>query len=192
MPVRAINPDACCNALEISDHEYGYDVQAQIDLHAIHPTWIMDDRYYTRRVPLSNTTSLSFIFLDTSPCVSEYRSSSPSRWDPCGTEYPTCSVAGGKDDFEGDCHFHANIMSQDCLVQFQWFKRQLAAVPKTDWLIIVGHHPLDELDVQDFVSAADARGFDLYLNGHAHTLTYYMIDGVAKYITSGAGGELPA
>jgi len=171
----------------LGNHEYGYNVQAQIDLHNTHPTWIMDARYYTKRVALSSSQFVSMIFLDTSPCVSEYRSSSPSRWDPCGTQYPTCSLSGGSDDFEGSCHFHQNIMTQDCGAQLAWFKTKLAAVPKDDWLILVGHHPLDELDVEDFVSAASSHGFDLYLNGHAHTLTHYMIDGIAKYVTSGAG-----
>jgi len=162
-------------------------VQAQIDLGNIYPTWVMPARYYTQRVALSSSQHLSMIFIDSSPCVSEYRASSPARWDPCGSQYPTCSLSGGDDDFEGSCHFNANILSQDCGAQLSWFKTQLAAVPKDDWLIIVGHHPLDEMDVEDFVSAAEARGFDLYLNGHAHTLTHYMIDGSAKYVTSGAG-----
>ena len=171
----------------LGNHEYGYNVQAQIDLSNIYPSWVMPARYYTKRVSLSSSQHLSMIFLDSSPCVSEYRSSSPSRWDPCGSYYPTCSLSGGHDDFEGTCHFNANILSQDCGAQLSWFKTQLAAVPKDDWLILVGHHPLDEFDVEDFVSAAEARGFDLYLNGHAHTLTHYMVDGSAKYVTSGAG-----
>jgi len=171
----------------LGNHEYGYNVQAQIDLSDIYPTWVMPARYYTKRVSLSPSQHLSMIFLDSSPCVSEYRSSSPSRWDPCGTTYPTCSLSGGHDDFEGTCHFNANILSQDCGAQLSWFKTQLNAVPKDDWLILVGHHPLDEFDVEDFVSAAEAHGFDLYLNGHAHTLTHYMVDGSPKYVTSGAG-----
>jgi len=171
----------------LGNHEYGYNVQAQIDLHAIYPTWIMDDRYYTRRVALSSSQSATMIFLDSSPCVSEYRASTRSRWDPCGTMYPTCSLSGGHDDFEGTCHFNQNILSQDCGKQLAWFKKELSAVPKDDWLLIIGHHPLDEIDVEDFVTPAASHGFDLYLNGHAHTLTHYMIDGSAKYVTSGAG-----
>jgi len=147
----------------------------------------MDARYYTRRVQLSSSQYASMIFLDSSPCVSEYRASAPARWDPCGTEYPTCSLSGGHDDFEGTCHFNQNIVAQDCGAQFAWFKKALDAVPKGDWLLLVGHHPLDEMDVEDFVTAATSHGFDLYLNGHAHTLTHYMIDGSAKYVTSGAG-----
>ena len=31
------------------------------------------------------------------------------------------------------------------------------------------------------------HGFDLYLNGHAHTMSQYTIDGAGAYVTSGAG-----
>ena len=36
-------------------------------------------------------------------CVTAYRSTSSAGYDPCGTEYPTCSISGGKDPFEGPC-----------------------------------------------------------------------------------------
>ena len=62
-----------------------------------------------------------------------------------------------------------------------------AAVPKDDWLIVVAHHPADEIDVEDFLTPLLARGFDLYLNGHVHTLNQYTIDGGGSYVTSGAG-----
>ena len=86
----------------LGNHEYGYNVQAQIDLSTKYPNWVMDDRYYTRRVALdaSKNIYLSFIFLDTSPCVAAYRTNDPDNWDPCMTEYPTCSMINTDDDFE--------------------------------------------------------------------------------------------
>ena len=102
-----------------------------------------------------------------------------------GTEFPTCSPID-----EGTCKFHENILSQDCSTQFNWFKKALAAVPADDWLIVVGHAPADEIDVEDFTSAMQSRGFDLYLNGHVHTLTQYTIDGKGAYVTSGAGAMI--
>lgn len=117
--------------------------------------------------------------------MSVYRSSDPSGWDPCGTEFPTCSPID-----EGTCNFHKNIMSQDCSTQFAWFKKALTAVPADDWLIVVGHAPADEIDVEDFTSAMQSRGFDLYLNGHVHTLTQYTLDGKGAYVTSGAGAMI--
>ena len=65
----------------------------------------------------------------------------------------------------GQCQFHQNILSQDCTTQFNWLKTTLNSVPSSDWLIIVGHHPVDEIDVEDFTSLIQQRGFSIYLNG---------------------------
>jgi len=149
----------------------------------------MDDRYYSKRVPIDGTDQyLTMIFIDTSPCVSAYRATSASGYDPCGTMYPTCSLAGGSDDFEGTCVFHKNVVEQDCSKQFQWFKDTLSKVNKDDWLIVLGHQSIDELDVEDFTSAMQSNGFDMYINGHAHTLSQYTVDSAGAYITTGAGG----
>jgi hypothetical protein len=171
----------------LGNHEYGYNVSAQIDYARMSDYWVMDDRYYTRRIEAVSGQFISFIFIDTSPCVSQYRSSSPSGWDPCGTTYPTCSLHSTDDDFEGECQFHQNIIEQDCSVQYEWFVTALAAVPHDDWLIVSGHHPIDEVDEADFTSALQNRGFSLYLNGHSHALTQYTIDNQGAYVTSGAG-----
>jgi len=171
----------------LGNHEYGYNITAQIDLGKVYKNWVLDARYYTRRVGLDSSKYVTFIFLDTSACVSAYRTTDPSKWDPCSTEYPTCSLSGGHDEFEGPCRFHENIMASDCGSQFTWFQKQLNSVPKTDWLIVVGHHAADEMDVYDFVGAMQKRGFDLYLNGHEHMLTHYMVDDAGAYVTSGAG-----
>mmetsp|Transcript_2345 Transcript_2345/g.3140 ORF Transcript_2345/g.3140 Transcript_2345/m.3140 type:complete len:427 (+) Transcript_2345:15-1295(+) len=176
----------------LGNHEYGYNVDAVVDYAKVNSNWIMDDRYYTRRVEIGTTGSyISFIFLDTNTCVSAYRSESSEGWDPCGVEFPTCSITQGDDDYEGECSFHENIISQDCTTQYTWFKEALDAVDSSDWLIVVGHHPIDELDVEDFTSLLQAYPFDLYLNGHTHTLAQYTIDHSGAYVTSGAGSLVP-
>lgn len=53
--------------------------------------------------------------------------------------------------------------------------------------LAAGHHPADDIDVEDLTSAMQENGFDLYLNGHVHTMTQYTVDGKGAYITSGAG-----
>ncbi|CAE8610671.1 unnamed protein product [Polarella glacialis] len=171
----------------LGNHEYGYNVDAQLELSKEHPTWVMDARYYSRRVQLDSSNYASFVFLDTSPCISEYRASAAEGWDPCSPKYPTCSLSGAGDDFEGACGFNANINSQDCSKQLAWLKDTLSKIPKDDWVIIVGHHPGDEPDVEDLTGAIQEHGFDLYLNGHAHLLSYYHVDGKGAYVTSGAG-----
>lgn len=166
----------------LGNHEYGYNVEAQCELSQSVHNWVMDSRYYSRRVALSGQVHISFIFLDTSPSVSAYRGDDESKWDPCGSDFPTCDPID-----EGPCKFHENILSQNCSSQFQWFKQQISQVPKKDWLIIVGHHPADEMDVEDFVSVMAEHGFDLYLNGHTHLLNQYTLGGKGAYVTSGAG-----
>ena len=62
--------------------------------------WYMPDRYYSTRIQLDATHFMSLIVLDTSPCVSNYRRDNQSHWDPCSTQYPTCSLRNTDDDFE--------------------------------------------------------------------------------------------
>lgn len=168
----------------LGNHEYGYNVDAQVQFTKVDKTkrWYLPDRYYTKRVELTAGQYLTFIVMDTNPCISAYRSSSQSGWDPCGSDFPTCSPIA-----EGACHFHANIMTQDCSTQYAWLKTQLANVNKEDWLVMVGHHPADEIDVEDFTSVFQQHGFDIYLNGHVHTLNQYTVDNKGAYVTSGAG-----
>eukprot|EP00656_Telonema_subtile_P008588 TRINITY_DN14007_c0_g4_i1.p1 TRINITY_DN14007_c0_g4~~TRINITY_DN14007_c0_g4_i1.p1 ORF type:complete len:437 (+),score=109.12 TRINITY_DN14007_c0_g4_i1:73-1383(+) len=171
----------------LGNHEYGYNVTAQLDLSSKYENWVMDARYYTKRIQLEGSNYATMIFLDTSPCVTEYRSSSQSGWDPCGGEYPTCSLSGGSDTFEGPCMFHEQILSQDCSAQYTWFQQQIKAAPKDDWLIVVAHHPADDIDEEDFTGVLQSSGFDIYLNGHTHCLTQYTVDNKGAYVTSGAG-----
>jgi len=166
----------------LGNHEYGYDVEAQCQLSSVLSNWVMDSRYFSKRVAVGSGHFISFIFLDTSPCVAAYRADDQSHWDPCGSDFPTCEPI-----VEGPCRFHENILSQNCTTQFEWFKAELAKVPASDWLIVVGHHPADEMDVEDFVSPMVQHGFDLYLNGHTHLLNHYTINGGGAYVTSGAG-----
>ena len=171
------------------NHEYGYNSQAVIDYSANNSHWIFPDRYYTKRmaVDADSGTYMSVIFMDTSPCVQSYRLEDPNNWDPCNAQYPTCSHGATDDDFEGPCLFHEHILQQNCTEQYEWLKTALADVPEDDWLVMVGHHPLDEVNVYDFTSLVQEHGFSIYLNGHAHTLSFYQLDGGGAYVTSGAG-----
>eukprot|EP01031_Cornospumella_fuschlensis_P033878 gene33878-40991_t len=171
----------------LGNHEYGYNVQAQIDYTQQSSTWYLPARYYTLRRQLSGSNYMTLIVLDTSPCVADYRQDNPDYWDPCSSEYPTCSLVDTDDDFQGPCKFHDNILSQDCGAQYNWLQNTLKGVPAGDWVIVMGHHPIDEVDMKDFTSLIQSHGFALYLNGHTHTLNQYTIDGTGAYITTGAG-----
>ena len=149
----------------------------------------MPNRYYTQRIAMGDSGHyLTLLFIDTSPCVSDYRNDNKEYWDPCSTQYPTCSQTNSDtDDFEGPCMFHENILSQNCGAQYSWLQATLWGIPKDDWLVVVGHHPIDEVNVKDFTSLLQQRGFAIYLNGHTHTMNQYTIDGAGAYVTTGAG-----
>jgi hypothetical protein len=177
----------------LGNHDYGFNPAAQLELNKTIPQWIMDDRYYHRRVVLSSTDStidsktdasipLNIIVLDTNPCVNDYRGEDRKKWDPCGTQYPTCSPIAE------ECMFHENIIAQDCKAQLDWFNATLSAIPPNEWIFVIGHHKADEIDAEDFQSILNSSRVHLYLNGHNHNLEQYSIDGESKYITTGAAG----
>ena len=177
----------------LGNHDYGFNPAAQLELNQTIPQWIMDNRYYHRRVVISSTDSttdsttgsnipLNIIVLDTNPCVNDYRGEDRAKWDPCGTQYPTCSP------IVEECMFHENIIAQDCKTQLDWFNATLSDIPPNEWVFVLGHHKADEIDAEDFQSILNSSRVHLYLNGHNHNLEHYSIDGESKYITTGAAG----
>jgi len=170
----------------LGNHDYGFNPDAQLELNQTIPQWIMDARYYHRRVTFNSSDStniiLNIIALDTNPCVNDYRGDDRAKWDPCNIQYPLCSPVSG------ECMFHQNIINQSCKTQLDWFNATLSSIPPTEWVFVIGHHKADEIDAEDFQSLLGSNRVNLYLNGHNHNLEHYSIDGDAKYMTTGAGG----
>jgi len=162
----------------LGNHDYAYNPQAQIEYRSLNnDRWKMKDRFYFERIKLNNNSYATFIFLDTSPCILDYRRDDPKNWDPCSTKYP-----GPK-----DCKFHQNILNQSCEIQFKWLKKLIYKINKNDWIIGVGHHPANQINVNDLTYLLKKVKMDLYLNGHAHELRHYLIENEGCYITTGAG-----
>jgi len=92
----------------------------------------------------------------------------------------------GKD---GKCDLHEHVIAQDCGEQLAWLKQTLAKVDSNDWVIGIGHHPAQEVDVEDLIGTLLAGGMRLYLDGHTHALSRYQFDGHTDvgFVTSGAG-----
>ena len=172
----------------LGNHDYGFNPDAQLELNQTIPQWIMDARYYHRRVIFNSSDNdgtniaLNIIVLDTNPCVNDYRGDDRAKWDPCSIQYPLCSPVAG------ECMFHENIINQSCKIQLDWFNTTLSNIPPTEWVFVIGHHKADEIDAEDFQSLLGSNRVNLYLNGHNHNLEHYSIDREAKYITTGAGG----
>jgi len=182
----------------LGNHDYGFSPDAQLELNKVIPAWVMDARYYWRPIVVTPTVGVNLIVLDTNPCIRDYRSPDPIKWDPCGTEFPTCAPQ------TGECRFHENIIAQECAPQLEWFKTVLDQIQirqnqiqnriqnQNWWTIVVGHHPANEINVDTnnnastFQSLLDRDDVHLYINGHVHSLEHYAINNQAKYVTTGA------
>ena len=167
----------------LGNHDYGFNPDAQLSLNETVPTWIMDGRYYHRRIELAPSMILNIIVLDTNPCVLDYRGNDRAKWDPCGLQYPTCEPVAEK------CMFHENILNQECKPQLDWFNETLDSIDaENEWVFVVGHHKANEINVENFQALLSDDRVHLYINGHEHNLEHYSIDNNPKYMTSGAGG----
>lgn len=169
----------------LGNHDYAYSVEAQFKYKSPNnDRWQLPSQYYSKRILLGGTQYATFVFVDTNPCIASYRASDPKGWDPCSGEFGEC-----KETADGECHFNEHILAQDCGVQFAWLKKTLAAIDDEDWVIVVGHHEADKIDVEDFTGALLASKARLYLNGHTHALKHYQIDGRrdVDFLTTGAG-----
>ena len=163
----------------LGNHDYGFNATAQTAYRSPNKDrWVLPSPYYTRRLQLgSSDQHVTLIMIDTSPCVADCRGTDKSLWDPCGTEYPG----------PADCQFHKNILQQNCTEQAAWLKETMGKIPKDDWKIAVGHHPADEIDVEDLTSLLQDGKIDLYLNGHTHEMARYSVDNNGAFLTTGGG-----
>ena len=162
----------------LGNHDYAYNPEAQTQyISKNNNRWIMPDRYYYKRIKLNSNQYSSFIFLDTSPCYQDYINDDPRLWDPCSPQYPSPK----------DCKFHKNILLENCHNQYAWLKNLFLNISKDDWIIVAGHHPANQIDVAPITTLLKENNIDLYLNGHAHELRHYLIDGKQCWITTGAG-----
>lgn len=168
------------------DVDYGISPQSQVDYHSPNADrWQMPARYYAQRFDVGTRANgkvqhANFIFLDTSPCVSGYRGDDPSKYTPPPEKAPL---------------FHDNIMQQSCDDQYGWLKGVLDSFAGThEWVIVVGHHPIENVDVHDFKTLLEESQMSMYLTGHRHKLQAFTYDSRPHqhHIVSGAGCMIEA
>jgi tartrate-resistant acid phosphatase type 5 len=165
----------------LGNHDYGYNVSAQLKLDKIIPNWIMPNRYYKTKIE-QNDMCFDIYVLDTNPCIQDYRNNDPKYWDPCSTEYPTCTPYKNPEP----CRFHENILNESCTEQYNWLNAKLYnEYNSTCWNIMIGHHTIYEINVENFGNLINKYA-DIYLNGHVHIMGVYEYLGKNKYITTGA------
>jgi len=169
----------------LGNHDYAYDIASQFAYKSPNnDRWQMPDRNFTKRVHLGGSNYATLVFFDSNVCIADYRGSDPKGWDPCSGEYGEC-----KQPSDQTCHFHDHIVAVSCEDQYNWLKSTLDGIDESDWIIAVGHHEADSINVQDLTALLLARKVNLYLNGHTHALKHYQIDGNADidWVTTGAG-----
>lgn len=148
----------------LGNNDYGYNVNAQLELNKTILNWILPSRYYNRRI-ITNKTVINLVILNTSPCISEYINRTNNIFK---------------------CQFYDNIIMENCTKQYEWLNELLIHINKREWIIIVGHHPVTRIKIYEFIKLIDDYA-DLYINGHMHILNRYIYNGNSKYITTGAG-----
>ena len=157
----------------LGNHDYGGNVQAEIDYSSISRRWRLPSRYYSMEKKSDDGVTVLLVFLDTSPFEKSYYSS--------------------KDDL-----FRSNINSQDTTEQKRWLLQTLKS-SKADWKIVFGHHPFysagkrKERTVDVAASLRpilESGGANIYIAGHEHHLQHDQLTPSLSHFISGAGSEI--
>src|SRR5580658_3131535 len=154
----------------LGNHDYRGNTQAQIDYSKISRRWRLESRYYTMVRRVNDSVSARFIFLDTSPFVTDYYHK-PGMPD---------------------------IPQQDTAAQLAWL-REVLANSKEQWKLVFGHHPVfsggkthgstREL-IERFRPLFEQYHVQVYFCGHDHDLQHLKEKGGSvDYIVTGTGGE---
>ena len=173
----------------LGNHDYGYNVDAQLSISKKYKQWFLPNRYYVTEFISRTNTKLYLFALDSTPCINDYIENDEYKWDPCGTKYPLCTPYKNITP----CQFHQNVINTGCKKQFEWFKETIEHIKQEKSIvsygikvIVISHHPIYQINNQDFINIVQDSIVDLYINGHSHIMSTYTIDGISKYITNGA------
>ncbi|OYP69185.1 metallophosphoesterase [Prevotella sp. P2-180] len=155
----------------LGNHEYRGNTQAVIDYSKVSRRWQMPDRYYSKVFADDDAgTTLRVVFIDTTPLIDSYRSSS---------RYPDA----GKQDVDA---------------QLQWLDATLKSA-KEDWVIVVGHHPIyaetsksiqEQTDMQQKLLPIlhKYKNVSMYVCGHIHNFQHIKKNGDSiDYVVNSAG-----
>jgi 3',5'-cyclic AMP phosphodiesterase CpdA len=159
----------------LGNHDYGGDPQAEIDYSAIDRKWNMPARYYSKTFYINGDTTLGmlFVFLDTSPFLTEY--------------------------YQGD---KTRVTGQDTAAQRIWLEKTLGEThANIKWKFVFGHHPvytgggrMNAVETGEmkklFKPIFEKYRVNAYICGHDHNLQYIKPPGFTYYFVSGAGSEL--
>jgi len=153
--------------ITLGNHDYMGIVDAQLK-YKQDPRWQLPDRNYTIVKNIDPSTTVTFIFLDTSPFIQRYYAN------------PETKEQG------------IQLASQHYSDQLVWLRAELAKASKkpNNWVIITGHHDHTEIDIKTYLAPLfEEHGVQAYFCGHRHVLEYHRHSTV-DYIVSGAGSRV--
>lgn len=154
----------------LGNHDYKGNTQAEIDYSKISRRWRLESHYYTFAKKINDSVSARFIFLDTSPFVTEYYN---------------------KPGFP-------DIIKQDTAQQLIWLKEVLKN-SKEQWKLVFGHHPIYSAShvhgntielIEKIKPILKKYHAQVYFSGHDHDLQHLKEQNEPiDYFVTGAGGE---
>ena len=153
----------------LGNHDYRGNCQAQIDYGKKSKRWNMPDRYFVRSEQIPGGSMVEFVYIDTSPFVSQYAD---------------------------DAKMGGEIKSQDTAAQLAWIDERLSR-SDAPWKIVIGHHPIysggehgdtPEL-IERLLPILRRNKVQAYFNGHDHDLQHLKAGGLNMFC-SGAGSTV--
>lgn len=160
----------------LGNHDYRGSTDAQLHLHQHDPRWNLPSLFHVKRFQFSDRNqlhSVCFLFIDTSPFISRYYTSSIPQ-------------------------LVQNVRAANVTEQLLWIQSKLSGFQETcAWRFVVGHHPAysggehgNNQEIIDMLTPIfESFNVDFYLTGHDHDLQHLRANGI-DYIVSGAGSTV--
>lgn len=155
----------------LGNHEYRGNTQAVLDYGTVSRRWVMPDRYYAKSFEVDDTTSMTVVFVDTTPLIDKYHKESEEQY--------------------------RDVAAQSIDEQLAWIDSTLMASNDT-WKIVIGHHPIyadtekddeERIDMQERLDPILRRnGVDMYICGHIHNFQHIRpADSDIDYVVNTSG-----
>lgn len=162
----------------IGNHDYGGNVQAQIDYSSLSTRWKLPSRYYSFTQKIDKGTDALFVIIDSNPFIKSY-------------------LDIGKNG-ELDSNSVIELKAQDTEAQLRWMDSVLST-SNAKWKIVAAHHPAysggDHGNNQEIIDLVDPilvkNKVNLYLAGHDHDMQHLKAgNSEVNYFVSGAASKL--
>ena len=155
----------------LGNHEYRGNTQAVLDYGTVSRRWVMSDRYYAKSFEVDDTTSMTIVFVDTTPLIDKYHKESEDKY--------------------------RDVAAQSIEEQLAWIDSTLMASDDT-WKIVIGHHPIyadtdkddeERINMQERLDPILRRnGVDMYICGHIHNFQHIRpADSDIDYVVNTSG-----